>query len=124
MKALLLMPLLTMAMWAADITGRWTGTVVVDDPAGGNKISTPVKADFAQKDGGISGKIGRREDEVNETIRNGRLEGNKLQFEVTSAETSGAIKFNLVIEGNRITGDMKGTVDSGPIVGKVVLTKQ
>ena len=109
---------------SADISGKWVGSIEVADNAGGSSITTPVRAEFQQKSNLISGKIGRREDEQTESIRNGKVEGTRISFEVSSVETTSAMKFNLVLDGDRLEGEMKGTVDSGEIVGKVRLTRQ
>jgi hypothetical protein len=110
-------------LMAGDLSGKWSGSIEVDDNAGGSSISTPVKAEFQQKANLVSGKIGRREDEQAEPIRNGKVEGEKVSFEVSSVETTSAMKFNLVLQGDHLEGEMKGTVDSGEIVGKVRLTR-
>jgi hypothetical protein len=107
-----------------DISGRWSGSIEVADNAGGSSITTPVRAEFQQRANLVSGKIGRREDEQSETIRNGKVEGTKISFEVSSVETTSAMKFNLVLQGDHLEGEMKGTVDSGEIVGKVRLTRE
>ena len=60
------------------------------DNAGGSSITTPVRAEFQQKANLVSGKIGRREDEQAESIRNGKVEGTKISFEVSSVETTSA----------------------------------
>jgi hypothetical protein len=109
---------------ANDVSGRWLGSIEVADNAGGSSITTSVRAEFQQKANLVSGKIGRREDEQTETIRNGKVEGTKISFEVSSVETTSAMKFNLVLEGDHLEGEMKGTVDSGEIVGKVRLTRE
>lgn len=109
---------------SAEISGTWLGSIEVADTAGGSSVTTPVRAEFEQKANLISGKIGRREDEQAESIRNGKVEGTKISFEVSSVETTSAMKFNLVLNGDHLEGEMKGTVDSGEIVGKVVLTRQ
>src|SRR5215467_3632121 len=107
-----------------DVSGTWSGSIEVADNAGGSSITTAVRAEFQQKANLVSGKIGRREDEQAETIRNGKVEGTKISFEVSSVETTSAMKFNLVLEGDHLEGEMKGTVDSGEIVGKVRLTRE
>jgi len=109
---------------SAEISGTWLGSIEVADTAGGSSVTTPVRAEFEQKANLISGKIGRREDEQAESIRNGKVEGTRISFEVSSVETTSAMKFNLVLNGDHLEGEMKGTVDSGEIVGKVVLTRQ
>jgi hypothetical protein len=115
---------LPLMLGANDVSGRWLGSIEVADNAGGSSITTSVRAEFQQKANLVSGKIGRREDEQTETIRNGKVEGTKISFEVSSVETTSAMKFNLVLEGDHLEGEMKGTVDSGEIVGKVRLTRE
>jgi hypothetical protein len=124
MKKLWLLPFLTMVLTAADVSGKWTGTIEVADDSSGATINTPVRAEFEQKAHSLSGKIGRREDEQAESIRNGRIDGKKILFEVSSPETVGAVKFELTVEGDRIEGQMNGSVDTGPIKGKVHLVRQ
>ncbi len=120
-SVLLCLPLL---LGAGDISGKWSGSIEVADNAGGSSITTPVRAEFQQKANLVSGKIGRREDEQAEPIRNGKIEGTKISFEVSSVETTSAMRFNLVLAGDHLEGEMKGTVDSGEIVGKVRLTRE
>ena len=123
-RLLLLAALMVPATWGADLTGKWTGVIEVNDASSGTRIDTPVRAEFSQKDKSVSGKIGRREDEQSEAIRNGVVEGDEMRFEVTSPETTGAINFNLkVVDADRLEGEMKGAIDSGPITGKVRLTR-
>jgi hypothetical protein len=120
----LLAPALPVMMGGADISGRWSGSIEVLDAGGGNSITTPVRAEFEQKANLVSGTIGRKEDERSESIRNGKIEGSRISFEVSSPETLSAMKFNLTLQGDRMEGEMKGMVDSGEIVGKVRLTKE
>ena len=109
---------------AGDISGKWSGSIEVADNAGGSSITTPVRAEFQQTANLVSGKIGRSEDEQAEPIRNGKVEDGKISFEVSSVETTSAMKFNLILDGDHLEGEMKGTVDSGEIVGKVRLTRE
>lgn len=125
MKALWLVPLFALTMWGADITGKWSGSIEVSDPSTGDKINTPVKVVFDQKDNTVSGKIGRTEDNQAEDIRNGKLEGDKVTFDVQPPEATSAMKFQLVLVAtDRMEGEMKGAVDVGNISGKVTLQKQ
>ncbi len=109
---------------AGDITGRWRGSIEIDDSGSGSTINTPVKAEFAQKANAISGKISRATDDDAEDIRNGKIDGNRVLFEVVSEETYGTIKFDLTMQGDRLEGMMKGVADTGPITGKVHLTRE
>jgi len=119
-----LLPLMALAMYGADVSGKWTGSVEIADPTSGDKIQTPVKAEFTQKGGDVSGTIGREEDTEAETIHAGKLDGKNLVFEVTPHEAGSPIKFTLVLlSDDRIEGAMEGAMDVGRITGKVILTR-
>lgn len=108
------------------MSGKWTGTVDVEDPSDGTNISTPVRAELEQKADAISGKIGRQEDSEADTqaIRNASLQdGTRLIFEVASTETNGLVKFALKLDGDHLDGEMSGTMDGVAISGKVHLTR-
>src|SRR5262245_60152318 len=124
MKFVVLVPLFAVALYGADVTGKWTGKIEVVDPSGENKISTPVKAEFQQKASAVSGQIGRAEDQEIETISNARMDDKHLSFEVQTPEATTPIKFSLVlVADDRIEGEMKGAIEVGNISGKVVLQK-
>jgi hypothetical protein len=124
MKAIGVLILSVLSLYGADVTGTWKGSVEVADPANGEKISTEVTAHFEQKSNDVSGKIGRTQDDQPETIRNGKLDGKVLVFEVQPSEAATPLKFSLVlVSDDRIEGDIKGTLDAGSISGKVVLTR-
>jgi hypothetical protein len=124
MKRLWLLPFLTVVLIAADISGKWAGNIEVEDSSSGTTINTPVRAEFQQQSDKISGSIGREEDQQAESIRNAKLEdGKHLTFEVSSPEASGLIKFVLTFDDNRMEGQMSGSIDSGPITGKVHLSR-
>jgi hypothetical protein len=124
MKCLWLLPVFALALYGADVTGTWTGTVDVHDPGNDDKISTQVKAQFAQTATAVTGKIGRKQDTQLESIRDGKVSGNTLTFEVMPEEATSPMKFNLtLVSDDRIEGDMTGAIDVGKISGKVVLTR-
>jgi hypothetical protein len=124
MKKLWLLPCLAAALIAANVSGKWTGNVEVQDPAGGSVINTQVRAELRQKADAITGEIGRQEDREAEPIQNAKLDGQRLTFEVSSAEASGVIKFVLTLDGDRLDGEMSGSVDGTAITGKVHLQRQ
>jgi hypothetical protein len=124
MTRLALLPLLSFALYATDLTGTWTGTVDVADPANGDKISTPVKAELKQAAGAVTGKIGRTQDTRLENIRDGKLAGKTLTFNVLPEEATKPMVFKLtLVSDDRIEGEMAGEIDVGKITGKVVLTR-
>lgn len=109
---------------AADASGKWTGTVELRDPGTGNPISRAVSAVFEQSGDSITGQIGRRGGTDGEKIDKGRVSGQTVTFEVTSAETASAFKFSLKLSGDRMEGEMRGTVDQGQIAGTITLQRE
>ncbi len=124
MKKYLLLPCLTLLLSASSsVTGKWSGTIAVQDEGSGTTITTPVEVQLEQRATTISGKIGRAEDNDLVPLRNAKFDGNTISFEAASAETEGSMKFVLRVAGDRMEGDMKGSIDSGDITGKVKLTR-
>jgi hypothetical protein len=123
MRLLLPLFLSCALLFGADLTGRWTGTITVDDTGSGTTITTQVHVDLQQRPDGLSGKIGRVEDSELVPIKNVRIDGDTLMFEAASDETTGPMKFNLKIIGDQMEGTMNGSIDSGNIKGKVKLTR-
>lgn len=123
MKKLWLLPCLAATLMAADVSGKWTGTVNVEDPTGGPNIEVRVRANLLQKVDAITGAIGRQEDQQGETIRSAKLDGKRLTFEVSSTEANGLVKFNLTLDGDRLDGEMSGSMDGTAIAGKVHLQR-
>ncbi len=124
MKRMWLLLAVAAALYGGDLTGTWSGKVDITDPTSGDVISTPVKAQFDQTDSAVSGKIGRAHDDELEQIRNAKLDGKTLVFDVQPPEATSPMKFRLVVVNNdRLEGEINGAIDSGNISGKVVLTR-
>jgi hypothetical protein len=120
---LLTLALCLLAAQPSSISGKWTGTVTIDDTASGTKIETPVELHLEQKDGVLSGKIGREHDPDTVEIRNAKVEGDTFTFEASSQETSSSMRFSLKVRGEQMLGDMKGSADGNDIVAKVSLSR-
>jgi len=119
-----LLPLFALALYGADVSGKWTGSVVLADPTGGEQMNISVKAEFAQTGNAVTGTIGRAEDATGETIQKGKLDGKTLDFEAQPPEGSAPFQFHLVLTADdHLEGEVKGAVDVGNVTGKVVLTK-
>jgi hypothetical protein len=118
-KAFLLLPFLAFALSASDISGKWSGTIDIEDS--GSTI--PIQVELVQKSDAVSGKIGRTGSGDEGTIRNGKVDGAKVFFEVVSHETSSAFKWTLTLVNDQMEGEMKGSTDDGEIVGKVKLSR-
>jgi hypothetical protein len=116
------------AMWmltaqAGNVTGKWTGIIEINDTGGDAKHQTPVELHLEQKDGALSGKIGRENDPGPVEIRNARIEGDRVTFEASSDETSTPMKFLLTIRGERMQGEMKGAAHGAEIAAKVSFSR-
>ncbi len=125
MKKYFLIPCLTLLLSAsANIAGKWSGTISVQDEGSGTTVTTPVEIQFEQRAAALSGKIGRAQDTDVVPLTNAKLTGNTVYFEAASAETEGAMKFILTVTGDSMEGNMRGSIDSGDIVGRVKLTRE
>jgi hypothetical protein len=90
---------LALSALAADVSGKWTGTVVVDTD-NARSVFLILKQNGSQ----ITGSAGYTADEQ-VPIENGKVDGDTITFEVTTEDSMYKIK--LVSDGE----GMKGTVD-------------
>ena len=118
-KAFWLLPCLALVMSGADVSGKWSGTIDVEDAGS----STDVKVELVQKAGTLTGKVGRADGGDEGEIKNGKVEGEKVSFELVSSYSTTPFKFTLTLVNDRLEGEMKGSVDQGEIVGKVKLSR-
>ena len=115
--------LMMLAAQASNLSGKWNGLIVIDDTASGTKIETPIELHLEQKDGGLSGKIGQKNNPDQVEIRNAKVDGDRLTFEASSLETSGSMRFSLKVHGEQMEGDMKGVADGNEIAAKVSFSR-
>ena len=108
-KVFRLLPWLALLLSGADISGKWSGTIDVEDAGS----TTPVQVELVQKSDLVSGKIGRAGGGDEGIIRNGKVEGTKVSFEVISDHTTAPFKFTLTLIENRLEGEMKGLAEVG-----------
>ena len=113
--------LLVLTASAANLSGKWTGVIEVNDSGG--KIETPVELYLEQKAGTLSGKIGRTNNPESVEIRNAKVEGDKLTFDSSSIEASASMTFTLTIQGERMQGEMRGVAQGNEIVAKVTFSR-
>src|SRR5215467_7158973 len=92
-KAFWILPCLAVALSGADVSGKWSGTIDVEDSGS----STEVQVELVQKADTLSGKIGRTGGGDEGTIRNGKVDGQKISFEVVSAQATNPFKFTLTL---------------------------
>lgn len=110
MKTILL-SLLLLAGWclsAADLTGKWSGTVAVKDD-GGDSQDVAVMVTLKQDGNTLTGTAGAEGEE--HPIQKGVVNGDTVTFEVDSGD---AIYYlELKVDGDQLTGEVKNGAD-GP----------
>ena len=94
-----LLMLSALILSAADVTGKWTGTLA---PAGGEDGS-PALLELKQTGTEITGTVGPDESQRH-TISKGTIDGNKVAVEVAAEGRS--IKMNLVLDGDHLKGEI------------------
>jgi hypothetical protein len=96
---LLLCALAFVAVADTNVTGKWTGNFKVMGPDGEEGTALLM---LKQTGSDITGSVGPEEGEQH-TITKGKIEGDKISLLVE--EEGRTLKFELVLAGDRITGD-------------------
>ena len=118
-KAFWLLPCLALALSGADVSGKWSGTVDVEDAGS----TTAIQVELVQKADQLTGKVAVQGGGNESTIRNGKVDGTKVSFEAVSPEYTTPFRFTLTLVNDTLEGEMKGSMDEGEIVGKVKLSR-
>ena len=117
MHRLAMLLLIASLALAGDLTGKWSGTFAPSDS------STPTGAYMDLKLSGrsVTGTAGPDETHQKE-ISNGKLEGNKLTFEV--AQDGRTLKFDLTFDGESIKGVASAEKDGQRMSAKLDLKRR
>ena len=113
----LLMAALAMAAAAADVTGTWSGSLKGAGPDGQDGGVTLV---LKQAGTEITGTAGPTADHQM-PIQKGKIEDGKIALEVPVGD--GMFKFDLVVEGEHIKGDVSAAMGDQKMNAKVDLTR-
>lgn len=105
--------------FGADVTGTWTGTFEMSRPDG---TTNPSSAVLVLKQAGqtVTGSAGPSESEMHD-IAKGKLDGNKLTFEIEAGEGH-LVKFELTVDGDSIKG--KAASDDQQLTAKLDVKKK
>src|SRR5579859_32075 len=99
-----------LALSAAELTGKWSGSFDITNPDGETKADTAYM-DLKEKGGEVTGTAGPNT-EKQWSLRKGKLDGQKLTFEVPT-DDGGLLKFDLTFDGAAIQGTCAGTGSGG-----------
>ena len=111
MRKLLCCVLLSaLALDAAELTGKWSGSFDITTPDGETKADTAYM-DLKEKKGEVTGTAGPAM-EKQWTLRKGKLDGQKLTFEVPTDDGKLLI-FDLTFDGASIQGTCAGKENNG-----------
>jgi len=113
----LLMAALAMAAAAADVSGTWSGSLKGSGPDAQDGDVTLV---LKQAGTEITGTAGPSADHQM-PIQKGKIEGDKIALEVPVGD--GLFKFELVLEGEHIKGDVSASMGDQQMKAKVDLTR-
>ena len=95
---------------AATVTGMWSGTLEIRRPDGSGR-RTPALVILKQDGETVTGSAGASES--NQTpIRNGKVSGDRLTFEVESGNQQ-FMRFDLKVSEDGIEGDVQGEAPHG-----------
>lgn len=104
----------------ADVTGTWSGSFNITNSAGDTKADTAYMK-LKQSGSEVTGTVGPNA-EKQWAIQRGKLEGNKLTFEV--AVEGGTVRFDLLLDGETIQGDAAGEGSKGERLAAKVNVKR
>jgi len=99
-----------LALGAAELTGKWSGSFDITTPDGETKADTAYM-DLKEKSGEVTGTAGPAVDKQ-WTLRKGKLDGQKLTFELPTDDGKLLI-FDLTFDGTAIQGTCAGKGDGG-----------
>jgi len=98
-----------LSLCAADLTGKWAGTVEVKHD--GESKTEPALVILKQTGMALTGSGGPNESEQHE-MRNGKVDGNKVTFEIALNEER-VMYFNLTATDDQIEGEVRAKAKSG-----------
>lgn len=117
---ILLLLLAPVAFAAADVSGKWTGTMDLKLPDG-SVNSAPVSAELKQTGTMVTGTAGvAGQDQY--TLEKGTIDGNQLTFEVHAADGLYAVKITIVSD-TQLKGEVAFTLNGVQATASLSLTK-
>jgi hypothetical protein len=113
--------LLALSAYGADISGKWTGTFTREQD--GEKREMSIVMEVKQEGGKLTGMIGPASGQLI-TVEAGTVDGNKIRFEAQPpGDNDSRLSFDLVVDGDRISGDVKARGEGESRHGKLELKR-
>jgi hypothetical protein len=107
----------TVLLLGADVTGRWSGALTI--PADEGTRTDPAYAVLKQDGAIITGTAGGKGEQ--HEIRNGRIEGDTVTFEVVAGER--LFKLKLRLDGDTLAGDVSREQSEQRMTAKISLKR-
>jgi hypothetical protein len=105
-----------LSLVAADVTGKWSGSLTPDKETESKPVYIILKQDGAK----LTGSGGPDADKQHPTLT-GKVEGDKVTFEVRAG--SGTFYFNLEASGDEMSGDLRFKGEDETRTAKVSLKR-
>ena len=102
---------------AADVTGKWQGTLTAQRPDGTTSEDTALII-LEQKGSNLTGTVGGSETDRH-PITSGTIDGAKITLQAKNANNEREFKIELTVDGE----EMKGTLSSGERTAQIVLKR-
>jgi hypothetical protein len=118
-RCALLAVIMVLVASAADVTGTWTGTFTITMPDGKTNDDS-VHLVLKQNGAAITGTAGPSADQQL-PIAKGTISGNKISLEVPVPD--GSFKFDVVLEGDHLKGDVVRTAGGESMKAKMDATR-
>ena len=112
----LLSAMMALTAAAVDVTGKWTGNIAIE-----NNDPEPAMLILKQDGAAITGSAGPNEGEQ-WPIKIGKIEGNKITLEIPR-NNEGVYKLELVVDGDKITGDVTATRGDQSMTAKLTAAR-
>jgi hypothetical protein len=103
---------------AADVKGKWDGTITGQRPDGTASEDTALLI-LDQKDTTVTGSVGGNESDQH-PITSGAIDGNKVTLVAKNAQNGREYRIELTIEAD----EMKGTLTNGERRAQLVVKKR
>jgi hypothetical protein len=121
MTRLLCVLLFSAVALLADVTGKWSGSFDVSGPDGQVHNDTAL-LNLKQDGNTLTGTAGPNEEDQ-KNIRAGKIDGNKIAFEVP-LEDGTVIKFDLLLADEHLRGTASGEREGEKMTAKLDVTRK